>query len=290
MRYLYLLSFILVFNCRSQKVVDIQGHRGFRGLHPENSLPAFDKALELGVQTLEFDVVISKDQKVVVSHEPFMNHEIALDLFGNVITPRNELSFNMYTMPYDSIKLYDCGSKKHPRFPFQKNEKVHKPLLIEVIDLAEKKSNNTIFYNIEIKSKPEYDAVYAPDVNQYVKLVIEVLETKGILDRAILQSFDLRALEYIKIQNPNIQTALLVDENEWIATKLEKLSFMPDIISPYFKLLDQQTVSKYQVEGIKVIPWTVNDVEDINNMLELKVDGIISDFPDRVIGLSNENK
>jgi glycerophosphoryl diester phosphodiesterase len=270
--------------------VDIQGHRGFRGLHPENSLPAFDKALELGVQTLEFDVVISKDQKVVVSHEPFMNHEIALDLFGNVITPRNELSFNMYTMPYDSIKLYDCGSKKHPRFPFQKNEKVHKPLLIEVIDLAEKKSNNTIFYNIEIKSKPEYDAVYAPDVNQYVKLVIEVLETKGILDRAILQSFDLRALEYIKIQNPNIQTALLVDENEWIATKLEKLSFMPDIISPYFKLLDQQTVSKYQVEGIKVIPWTVNDVEDINNMLELKVDGIISDFPDRVIGLSNENK
>lgn len=290
MRYLYLLSFILVFNCKSQKVVDIQGHRGFRGLHPENSLPAFDKALELGVQTLEFDVVISKDQKVVVSHEPFMNHEIALDLFGNVITPRNELSFNMYTMPYDSIKLYDCGSKKHPRFPFQKNEKVHKPLLIEVIDLAEKKSNNTIFYNIEIKSKPEYDAVYAPDVNQYVKLVIEVLETKGILDRAILQSFDVRALEYIKIQNPNIQTALLVDENEWIATKLEKLSFMPDIISPYFKLLDQQTVSKYQVEGIKVIPWTVNDVEDINNMLELKVDGIISDFPDRVIGLSNENK
>ncbi|MGK0323122.1 MAG: glycerophosphoryl diester phosphodiesterase [Psychroserpens sp.] len=268
--------------------MDIQGHRGCRGLHPENSLPAFAKALALGVQTLEFDVVISKDHKVVVSHEPFMNHEIALDLLGNVITPQNELSFNVYAMPYDSIKLYDCGSKKHPRFPFQKNEKVYKPLLTEVIDLAENKANNTIFYNIEIKSKPEYDGVYTPELKDYVRLVIEVLETKGILDRAILQSFDLRALENIKIQNPNIQTALLVDENELIATKLEKLSFMPDIISPYFKLLDQQTVSKYQNDGIKLIPWTVNDVEDIKDMFLLKVDGIISDFPDRVIAQSNE--
>ena len=102
--------------------MDIQGHRGCRGLHPENSLPAFEKALELKVKTLELDVVVSKDHKVVVSHEPYMSHEIALDLFGNEITPKLEMAFNLYTMSYDSIKLYDCGSKKHPRFPFQKKE------------------------------------------------------------------------------------------------------------------------------------------------------------------------
>ena len=102
--------------CNSKRKIDVQGHRGCRGLYPENSLIGFQKAIELGVQTLELDVVISKDNKVVVSHEPFMNHEIALDAFGNEILETNEKQFNLYHMPYDSIKLYDCGTKIHPRF------------------------------------------------------------------------------------------------------------------------------------------------------------------------------
>ncbi|WP_040278833.1 glycerophosphodiester phosphodiesterase family protein [Psychroserpens damuponensis] len=290
MRYIWILSFILLYNCKSQKAMDIQGHRGCRGLHPENSLPAFKKALELKVHTLELDLAISKDHKVVVSHEPFMNHEIALDLFGNEITPNLEKSFNLYQMPYDSIKLYDCGSKKHPRFPFQKNEKVYKPLLKEIIDLAERESENTIFYNIEIKSMPEYDGIYSPSVKAFVKLVLDIVETKGISERTIMQSFDMRALEETKLQNPQLQTALLVDENEFIDTKLQTLSYKPEIISPYFKLLDKETVLKLQNDGFKIIPWTVNEIDDINLMYDLNVDGIISDFPDRIIQLNINKK
>ncbi|MFD2915889.1 glycerophosphodiester phosphodiesterase [Psychroserpens luteus] len=289
MRYFWIFSFVILYNCNSQKPMDIQGHRGCRGLHPENSLPAFKKALDLKVTTLELDVVISKDHKVVVSHEPFMNHEIALDVFGNEITPQLEKSFNLYTMTYDSIKLYDCGSKKHPRFPFQRNEKVYKPLLTEVIDLAENESGKTIFYNIEIKSMPEYDGIYTPKLQEFVQLVLSVIETKGISNRTIIQTFDVRALEEVRIQNSELTTALLVDENESIDSKLKELSFKPEIISPYFKLLDKKSISNFQDNGFKIIPWTINEVADINLMIDFKVDGIISDYPDRVIQVGKSN-
>lgn len=265
--------------------MDIQGHRGCRGLHPENSIPAFIKALALNVTTLELDVVISKDHKVVVSHEPFMNHEIALDPFGKAITQHSELSFNLYAMTYDSIKKYDCGSKTHQRFPFQQNEKVYKPLLTEIIDLAEKQSNHKIFYNIEIKSKPEYDDIYTPKVIAFIDLVIDVIQNKDVVDRVILQSFDLRALEAIHLKNTVVRLALLVDENEQIESKLDTMSFKPDIISPYFKLLTKDIVTEYKENGFEVIPWTVNTEEDISAMMRFGVDGIISDFPDKVIAL-----
>lgn len=290
MRYLWLVCFILCFSCNSENILSVQGHRGCRGLYPENSLPAFRKAIDLGVQTLELDVVISTDHKVVVSHEPFMNHKIALDVFGNEILETNERSFNLYTMRYDSIKLYDCGSKGHAEFPFQNKQKVYKPLLTEVIDLGEMMSENSIYYNIEIKSKPEYDNIYTPMVDDYVKLVLNEISLKGVEDRVIIQSFDLRALEVTKLLNDNISIALLIDENEDIHTKLLKLSFTPDIISPYYKLLDQQTVSKYKTQGFQIVPWTVNEVGDINLMIDLKVDGIISDYPNKVIQVKSLKK
>ena len=266
--------------------MDIQGHRGCRGLHPENSIPAFIKALALNVTTLELDVVISKDHKVVVSHEPYMNHEIALDPFGKTISQNSELSLNLYAMTYESIKKYDCGSKTHQRFPLQQNEKVYKPLLTEIIDLAEKQSNHKIFFNIEIKSKPEYDDIYTPKVSDFVNLVLEVIQNRGIDDRVILQSFDLRALEAIHVKNTTARLALLVDENEQIESKLDTLSFKPDIISPHFELLTKDIVKKFQENGFQIIPWTVNREVDIAAMMRFGVDGIISDFPDKVIALA----
>lgn len=290
MRYCWILCLVVLLSCNAKEPLDVQGHRGCRGLHSENSLPAFKKALDLKVHTLELDVVISKDKQVVVSHEPFMNHEIALDVFGNEITSDTEKSFNLYAMTYDSIKLYDCGTMGNARFPFQEKERVYKPLLAEVIDLAETKSNHTIAYNIEIKSQPEYDGLYTPSIDDYVSLVLKVITSKNIQNRISIQSFDLRALEETKKQNPELEIALLVDGNEYIGTKLSKLSFSPEIISPYFKLLDQQTVSKYQGEGFKIIPWTVNEIGDINLMIDLKVDGIISDYPNKVIQLTTLKK
>lgn len=270
------------------KMVDIQGHRGCRGLLPENSMIGFEKAIKIGVHTLELDVVISKDHKVVVSHEPFMNHEIAFDLQGKPIPESNEKKYNLYQMTYDSIRQYDCGTKQHPRFPTQEKLKVGKPLLSDVIEMAEKQSNNTIFYNIEIKRKPSYDNVFAPKVNAFVQLVLEQVKKYHLENRVNLQAFDLETLETIKKQAPHMKTALLVDENEDMKTKLQQLSFTPEIMSPYYKLLTKENIQEYQQNyGMKVIPWTVNEVADMQQLINLNVDGIITDYPNKLKGLYN---
>lgn len=283
MRYVCVFALFIFFGCNSESKIEVQGHRGYRGLYPENSLIGFQKALEIGVHTLELDVVISKDDKVVVSHEPFMNHEIALDAYGNEILETHEKQFNLYQMPYDSITLYDCGTKIHPRFLDQKKQVVVKPLLRSVISLAETASENSVFYNIEIKSHPDYDFVYSPKLETYVELVLNIIKTEGIADRTTIQSFDVRALEDTKRQCPELKLALLIDETESMDSKLSELSFTPEIISPYFKLLNPHNVKIYHDKGFKIIPWTVNEIEDIYRMKELKVDGIISDYPERVI-------
>lgn len=281
---------MLVSNCNINPPIDIQGHRGCRGLFPENSLPAFQKAIELGVTTLEMDLAISKDKKVVISHDPYMNHEITLDINGNEIPEADEKSYKLYSMTYDSIKRYDCGTKPYPQFPDQKKLKVYKPLLEEVIDLAEAQTQHTILYNIEIKSLPEWDGVLTPKVEEFVALALNIINSKGMAKRTTLQSFDPRALDEIKRTSPKIQTSLLVDEGESINDKLKLLSFKPEIVSPYFGLIDANIVKELHARGFKVIPWTLNEEEDINNMISYNVDGIISDYPDRLIKILNERK
>lgn len=119
---------ILFMSCNSETQIDIQGHRGCRGLFPENSLPAFEKAIDLGVTTLELDLAITKDHKVVVSHEPYMNSVICFDPDGNTIDASMERKYNLYQMTHEEIKQFDCGSKVHSNYPNQKKLKTYKPL------------------------------------------------------------------------------------------------------------------------------------------------------------------
>lgn len=284
-RLLSAVLFLVVVGCipNSQNTMDIQGHRGCRGILPENSIPAFKKAIALGVTTLELDIAISKDHKVLISHEPFMNHEIALDLTGDEITEGDEKNFNLYQMPYDSIKRYDVGSKNHPRFPKQQKIKVYKPLLSELIQMAEAMTGGSIRYNIEIKSLPAYDGVFSPKVEEFVSLVMQVIIDEGVFERTNLQSFDIRAIEEIRRQFPKMPVSLLVDEYEDIDGKLKLISYQPEIISPYFGLLTAKSVRKYQKKGMQVLPWTVNEPADIKKMISFKVDGIITDYPDVLI-------
>ncbi|SDH99454.1 glycerophosphoryl diester phosphodiesterase [Winogradskyella thalassocola] len=269
-------------SCNSKKQIDIQGHRGCRGLLPENSLPAFEKAIDLGVHTLELDIVISKDHKVVVSHEPYMNPIICLNPEGDVLPDNSEDIYNLYHMNYDEINQFDCGSKFHPKYPQQEKLKTYKPLLAEVFNLAKTK-NSEVKFNIEIKSETSYYDIFTPQPEVYVKLVLDEIELNGMLSRVNLQSFDVVILEEIKKQLPTMVVALLVEDNEIIDDKLEELSFQPEIISPYFKLLTAKSVKAYQAKGYQVIPWTLNEVEDMKQMLSWKVDGIITDYPNKLI-------
>ncbi|QVY65291.1 glycerophosphodiester phosphodiesterase family protein [Polaribacter sp. Q13] len=264
---------------------DLQGHRGARGLSPENTIQAFEKALELGVNTLELDVVISEDHKVVVSHEPWLNENVTLDAKGNRITKEEASAFNMYKNKYKKIKSYDVGSIGNLKFLEQKKEKAYKPLLSEVIAFAEAE-NEEIRYNIEIKSTPDDEKNgFQPAVAEFSDLVINQLKKAKLpLERITVQSFDPRVLEYIHKKYPTFTLAFLTYQNDF-ETNMKMLSFVPKIYSPYFVLLNKDEIKTIHNNKMKVIPWTVNKKEDMVNLLKMSVDGIITDYPNIAIPL-----
>ncbi|WP_245907021.1 glycerophosphodiester phosphodiesterase family protein [Reichenbachiella versicolor] len=267
--------------------IDIQGHRGARGLMPENTIPAFVKALELGVTTLELDLAVTKDSQLVVSHEPYMGYKISTDSLGNEITEEDELEHNIYQMTYDQVQKYDVGLKFHSSFPDQEKMKVNKPLLLDLVrtvnEYSAKNGIENIRYNIEIKSKSSGDDLYHPTPEVFSKLVYDFIEEH--MDKKLLniQSFDFRVLKYFRENYPEIELAVLIDNNVSIDQNIDSLGFIPEIYSCYYKLLDGDKVKYLQMKGLKVIPWTVNNQEDIEEVLQWGVDGIISDYPNRVI-------
>lgn len=274
-------------SCHSKPTIEVQGHRGCRGLLPENSLPAFDKAIELGVHTLELDLAVSKDGIVVVSHEPYMSRTICQKPDGSEISFEEDRLYNLYQLTFEEIQAFDCGTKFHEGFPNQKLIAASKPSLAQVFDLAESKNPN-IKYNIEIKAQPDYDNIFTPEPAEFVLLVIEQIKKYDVFERTNLQSFDLRILEEVKRQAPTMAVAVLIDGNENIIEKSSALSFTPEIISPYFQLLNQEEVKMLQSDGFQVIPWTVNDVSDMRRMIDYGVDAIITDYPDRLLALISE--
>ncbi len=264
---------------------DYQGHRGCRGLIPENTIPAFLKAIDLHVTTLEMDAVITKDKQVIISHEPFFNHEITTKPDGSFIDEKDERTYNIYKMTFDEIKRYDVGLKQHPRFSQQQKLAAHKPLLSEVIDSAEAKTNAlnlpAIYYNIETKSKPETDGIYHPKPDVFVDLIMAVILSKHIEERVIIQSFDIRTLQYLHVKYPSIKTALLIEDfdKKQFALQLKNLGFIPTIYSPENSLVTPLLVRQCKEFGIKLIPWTVNEAAKIEALKAMGVDGIISDYP-----------
>lgn len=271
----------------AQTPFDWQGHRGARGLMPENSIPAFRKALDLGVTTLELDVVISRDKQVVVSHEPFFSSEICAGPEGKAITKGEEKSRNIYQYTWQQIKGFDCGSRGNPRFPEQQKQKAHKPLLSEVIRAMEayrKEKNLPPFrYNVEIKSTPAGDNVFHPEVPEFSQLVYGVLSGQLTPERYTLQSFDFRVLRYWREKYPDVQLVALTEDTKGVDKNLQELGFTPAFYSPYYKLLTgREAVEKIHRLGMKVIPWTVNDPADMKRLKAWGVDGIITDYPDRI--------
>lgn len=271
---------------------DIQGHRGARGMMPENTIPAFKYALDQGVTTLEMDVVITRDKQVVVSHEPWMSSDICLMPDESRI--KEEKRYNIYEMTYAEVKAFDCGGLTNTRFPEQQNISVSKPLLSEVISEVEKHiKSHTLYevdYNIEIKSTEDGDGKFHPKIEEFSDLVYELIDQYLPMDRVVIQSFDFRVLKYWHERYPQVRLAALVENTRSIESNLASVGFKPYIYSPYYKLLSKKKVKDLQAQKIKVIPWTVNEADEMKELVSWGIDGIITDYPNRAkeLGLTLE--
>ena len=262
---------------------DWQGHRGCRGLMPENTIPAMLHAVDLGVTTLEMDVIITRDRQVILSHDPFFNHHITTKPDGSYVKENEKKQLNLYQMTYEEISHYDVGMKGHPGFPQQQKIKAIKPKLSDVIDSVEaytaSKKLPARFYNIETKSEAKTDNIYHPAPEEFVDLIMQVIKEKNIEARTIIQSFDVRTLQYLHKNYPEIKTAFLVEDAGTLQEHVAKLGFKPNIYSPEYTLVRRLLVKQCKEMQIKIIPWTVNDLSKMKELKAMRVDGIITDYP-----------
>ncbi len=276
-----------VYSSKEDKMIDWQGHRGARGLLPENSIPAFLKTLEyLQIQTLEMDVAVTKDSVIIVSHEPWMSHHICSRREGLPVTQEEEKELYLFQMTFEETQSFDCGSRGNERFPEQKPLEVQKPALSEVVEAVEnfclRNDRKKPFYNIEIKSKPDWDGERTPAPKIFAALLIKEIKRLNIYEQTCIQSFDPRALNAVHEIDGNLTTALLVDNIEGVEGNLRKVNFKPDIYSPHYKLVNKGVVKEVHEKGMKLIPWTVNDPSDMDALIKLGVDGIITDYPNKI--------
>lgn len=267
-----------------------EGHRGTRGLMPENTIPAMQRAIDLDVHTVEVDVVISKDRQVVISHDIYFHPDFSLTPEGKTMTRKEAEERLLYQMNYDSIRKYDVGMKPHKDFPRQQKIPAFKPLLSELVDAtdtyAASKGKNVI-YNIELKANPAWDGSKQPPVEELVDLTMQVVKEKKLETRCYLQSFDFRAMQIIHRKYPYMTTAILIGggDKRSLDQQLSELGYTPEMYSPNFSLVTRSLVDACHQKGMKIIPWTVNTAEDIRRLKEMGVDGIITDYPDYFQGL-----
>ena len=278
----------------TKQLLDLQGHRGARGLYPENSLPGFEEAMKWGVTTLELDLCVSADSQLVVSHEPWMNSKICQDPDGHSIPVSAQHDLNIYRMTYEEIHQYDCGSRGHPRFPKQKEVSTYKPTWREVVlrmdSLAHILGRPLPLYNIEIKRIPKYDGKYHPDAKTFSTLVMNEINAMGIAHRTTVQSFDVETINYFIHHYPKQSIAYLVESGHDWSQKMTLLDGLPSIYSPHYSLVDVHMVNDLHALDISVIPWTVNNPKKMKKLIRMGVDGLISDYPDRMMSLFSTRK
>jgi glycerophosphoryl diester phosphodiesterase len=312
------LIFILLASCATSRL-DVQGHRGARGLAPENTLAAFEKALALGVDTLELDVGVTKDGVVVVGHDPTLNPDITRGPDGQWLPARGPA---IHALTYAELSRYDVGRPKpgsaySSRYPDQVAvDGQRMPRLAEVFDLALRTGNKKVRFNIETKTSPRAPAdTLAPE--PFARALIAEIRGAGMQSRSAIQSFDWRTLQVVQREAPEIPTVYLTAQQSWLdnvctGPAARKASIAPAdcgespwtagfhlrdhgsvpklvkaaggrIWSPAYQDLDAARLAEAKSLGLRVVVWTVNEPADIRRMIELGVDGIISDRPDRVL-------
>ncbi|OGX80951.1 glycerophosphodiester phosphodiesterase family protein [Hymenobacter glacialis] len=270
---------------------EVHGHRGCRGLRPENTLPAFLHALTLGVDVIELDVVISADKQVVVSHEPWLNPLICLGPAGESISLADGRNYNLYQVPYATIRRCDCGQLRHPSFPEQASQPAYKPLLSEVFSILRSATASLgrppVSYSVEIKCTPAGDNVFHPAPAEFFDLVVAELTAAEVSERTTLLCFDARILELAHRLRPDLATCFLLEDQLPWASSLHQLEFLPSTFGPDATTITPAAVDALRSEfpSLRLVPWTVNNPTDMQRLLALGVDGMTTDYPDRLLSL-----
>ncbi|MFN0305221.1 MAG: glycerophosphodiester phosphodiesterase [Burkholderiales bacterium] len=284
---------------------DLQGHRGARGLLPENSIAGFVKALAIGVTTLELDVAITKDGVVVISHDPSLNPDITRSGKGKWIEPPYPPIASVF---YADLARYDVGkmrpgSNYAQRFPFQKGRaRMRIPRLIDLFDTARSLDATAIRFNIETKTFPDSpELTLPPDV--FARALIAEIRRANVATRTTVQSFDWRTLAVVQREAPEIPTVYLTAQQEWldniwadretpspwtIDVRFAVEGSVPRMVqaaggkiwSPFFGDVTRSNLGEAKALGMRVIAWTVNTRPDMERLIDWGVDGLISDYPD----------
>ena len=260
------------------------GHRGTRGLMPENTIPAMEKGIEVGANTVELDVHISKDGQVLVYHDESFNPDYTSMPDGSDIPKDQRKRYTFYQMDYPEIRKFIIGRKDYPAFPQQQRMDCYTPLLGEMIDSVEAftKSHHLqdVYWLVEIKSKEKTDGFEQPVPEEYIKILMPVLDAKHLGKRLIVQSFDMRPLQVIHRLRPDISLGFLTDDkNATFDDNIAKLGFIPAFYNPNYHLVTATLVKQCHDKQILIEPWTVETPDVMQQMKALGVDGIITDYP-----------
>ena len=244
----------------------VHGHRGARALRPENTIPAFEYAIEAGADVLEMDVAVTKDNVLVISHDPHINAEICTG-------PHPGIAIHELTAA--ELRQYDCGALKNPHFPRQQPVPGTRiPTLDEVLNLA---PHGTFQFNIETKSFPDHPEL-TPPPEVFSKMMLDEIRKHKLESRVIVQSFDFRTLVAMKTLAPEIRLATLWEGGARPFVDIAREG-QAGIISPMFSLVTHDQVKSAHTAGVEVVPWTANRPEDWQKLIDAGVDAIISDDP-----------
>lgn len=308
------LAFAVAALAVPAQAIDLQGHRGARALLPENSIPGFELALKLGVTTLELDIAITSDGVLAVHHDRTLNPDITRDAAGRFLEARGPA---IHSLTWAQLQTFDVGRIK-PGTDYARQFSEQKPIdgtriprLSEVFELVKRRGDTQVRFAIETKLDPEHPGETLPP-EPFAKAVVDEIRKAGMASRSQILSFDWRTLQVVQKIAPEIQTVYLSIQRRfdnigagrggtspWSAGfQYRDHGSVPKMIkaagggiwSVFFNDLDAAGVREAKALGIKVLVWTVNDPSAMGRMLDMGVDGLITDRPDIAVKLLEERK